>query len=485
MRDDLFTVRKVYTLDDGERFGTLTAEYRAKRYRRASGLSDHDPFDPNIAEPETYLVSCKLRISVSNRSAAFPLKDVKAYTNYPVMLSSAVSINPDPVPLTSIEVVLRDYAPRSLNASVQTESYDSSSQGSSTTHTHSSGSSHANTSTASYTVFPLTDSWNTTTSDSNMKEDGTSDSEETGTQAGSSDNMSIKDWATNAFVSADYAAPTWVWNQEYPWDCRQYGDPSALPPFVIRRMWDGSHVFPPSSLSQFGVDFVTTASWEVKMGNRDPIIAFDHVIDCVTATHKAERPDPNGPLVFSVSVNHPSTTPVQLHSARMNLEKLALAPVGGAAAAVNLLHDRFRVPPARGETFSIRSRANNLLVNGRGFETAMVADLTTKEADVLIWFKVADERAYKLVFKHWLHEGDPCVMDIDMPDGTHVQKIIDDPYAAGGESNYLRIELRNNTYASANYHDYLVDGMNLIRVRLSKLPGTGSCIYALSAIAIV
>lgn len=487
MRDDLFTVRRVYGLVDGVQFGTLTAEYRARRYRRASALgsADGDP-DTNLAEPETYLVSCKLRLSVPN---AAPLNiapgKILSYASYPVIVSSAVRIDMGQTPPPGTDMALRDYSPRSLNASVNTERYDTASKDQGLNQTHSTGSSSSTTSTSNYSVLPINDSWGVSSTSSSMKEDSKTTSEETGTQAGASDTMSIKDWATYSRVDANYDALTWIWGQEYPWDCLQFGDADQLPQFVIRRMWDGANLFPPSSLSQFGVDFVSSATWEVKAGTSTPVVSFHHDIDCVTATHKLTETPPNsGKYSFSASLNHSSTLPVSLPSDPIDLEKLALAPVGGAAAAVNLQHDRFRVPPATGSAFAIRSRGNNLLVRGSGFDGAMTADLAAGPATLKLWFKVADQRAYRVVFRHWRDGKDPCVLTIRMPDGTVLTKFVDDPQAEGGEANYLRIDLRNNSYASTSYHDYLMDGMNVIEVSIAKPPGSTDCKYAVSAIAI-
>ena len=488
MRDDLFTVRKVYALTDGVRFGTLAAEYRARRYRRASSLgrADDGDYDTNLAEPETYLVSCKLRLSVPNPAPVdLTPGQILAYQSYPVIVSSAVKLDLGATPPAGMETVLRDYSPRSLNASVNTERYDTASTDMGMNQTHSTGSSNATTTSGNYSVLPINDSWSVSSTSSTMDEDSRSTSEETGTQAGASDTISIKDWATYSRVDASYASIAWIWGQEYPWDCLQFGDAAQLPQFIIRRMTDGKNLFPPSNLSQFGVDFVSSATWEVKTGTSAPNVSFKHEIDCVTGTHQLVEKDPKtGVYTFSASLNHSASLPVSFPSDTIDLEKLALAPVGSAAAAVNLLHDRFRVPPASGNSFAIRSRGNNLLVRGTGFDATMTANLASGPATLKLWFKVADQRAYRVVFRHWRDGKDPCVMTIRMPDGTVLTKFIDDPQAEGGEANYLRIDLRNNSYASSSYHDYLLDGMNVIEVSIAKPAGSTDCSYAVSTIAI-
>lgn len=484
MRKQTYSARKTYPLCDGVRFGTLIAEYSANRQRPAAALplnADEVPGPNGVAPPETYRVTCKLRISLPNKNPA-ELKPghVSQYTDYPVILSNAVLIAPAATGNGSgtMNIVLTDYAPRSLNSAVNTERYDTASKDTGMDRTHVTGISSGTSNTETLSLLPISFSWSHTTTDETSSSDSTGETDERGSQQGASDSMSIKDWANYTQVDSSYSKLAWIWAQDYPWNCLQFSDTDHLPQFIIRRMWDGANLFPPSNLSQYGVDFVAVCSWDVEAGDAVPMLEFTHEVDYVTASHKADGGK------FTASLNQSSRLPLSLPSGPVDIEILALAAVGARASAVSLLHDRFRIPPAPGQSFAIRSRANNLLVRGNGFAKPMSADLTAGPVTFQILFKVTGQRSYRLVFKHWRQGKDPCVMTITMPDGTVLAKSVDDPEFEGGESNYLRIELRNNSYASTNYHDYLVEGLNVIRVTVDKPSGSTDCSYALSALAI-
>ncbi|HVK51160.1 MAG TPA: hypothetical protein VM469_05415 [Pseudoxanthomonas sp.] len=476
---DLHSYRQVFPLNDGADFGALIVDYRAQRYLDTSSLT-------YSAE---YLVSCRARLVVPNGDPVdISPGGVGSFADYPAALSHWVRFNLQASPF--LKAKLRSYSPRSINASVNLDhSSDASSQKSlSRQHTSGSSSSESNSFTVTLGAPSYTHGWESGTS-SSQSNTRTSAS---GTELDDGDSMSIKDWASYARAAADYASVTWIWAQEYPWDVLSFRNEDAnknivLPGFVAARLFDGQQLFPPSQLSQYGVDFVANASWEVTTPVDNPVVSVLHDLSYVTATHALGKDD-KGNVVVVASMNQSANMPCKLTSGKIDLEVLALDAVAhaGGPAAINFQGDQFRVAPVAGAAFSVLSRHNNLLVRGQGFDAGMVADVAKGSAQLQILLKVADERACKLVLKHWKLAGsDPCLLTLVMPDGTRIEKCVDDDEAQGGEDNLLRIELCNTRYSTENYHNYLVPGLNTVLVLVSPAdPASTNCQYQILAAAV-
>lgn len=476
---DLHSYRQVYPLHDGDDFGALIVDYRAQRYVNTSTLACTDE----------YLLSCRARLVVPNGSPVdISPGGINSYSGYPAALSHTVRLDTQASP--TLKVRLRSYAPRSVNASVNVDrSLDASSQ-TTLSRQHTSGSSSSESNSFTVTLGPpsFTHGWEqgTSSSDANTHTSGS------GRQVDDGDSMSVKDWASYARPSADYSALTWVWAQEYPWDVVAFRNKDkagniVLPAFVAARLYDGKQLFPPSQLSQYGVDFVANATWEVTTPTADPRITLKHDLTYVTATHQLVTGSDNK-TALQASMNQSANMPCALVSDAIDLELLALDGVGhaGRPAAINFQGDHFRIAPAAGAAFSVLSRHNTLLARGQGFDAQMVAKLDAGPARLQILFKIADDRPYRLVLKQWKLAGsDPCLLTLVMPDGTRIEKCVDADEAQGGEDNLLRIELRNTRYSTENYHNYLLQGLNSVQLELAPVdPKSKNCQYQILAAAI-
>lgn len=472
----LHTYACVFGPDQGITFGSIVCIYevRLDREYRPLGASD------------AYLVTCTMRAIVPNGSVpSIRPGSIAGYLGYPALLSNGIALVPGGKGI-GITTRLRNYQPRTLNASVTTDTSENASSGSTITRQHSTGTANSQTSTFDYSLGSFSGSSSSTKEQSSSTSDALA--RQQADEHGEGDSMTIKDWAASVSLGTDCASLQWIWSQEYPWDTLQFRNEDSngnivLPAFVKQRLFDGTLVYPPSQLSQFGIDLTAKASWRVEYEGDAPMVAVQHTVDYVTASHRLEGAG------FVANMNCPLPEPLQLTSSPIDMEMAALDAVGGGTrrtvAVVGFLADRFRVPPAAGAMFSIRSRGNDLLVRGSGFAKAMTADVTSGQATATIVFKVADERSYRLYLKHWVSDNSGCELTFTMPDGSSLVKVVDAKESEGGQENLLRIDLRDNRYTSSNYHNYLVLGTNSIAVTIKAVnPAAGPCLYTLSAVAV-
>ena len=67
-----------------------------------------------------------------------------------------------------------------------------------------------------------------------------------------------------------------------------------------------------------------------------------------------------------------------------------------------------------------------------------------------------------------------------------ITKYVDAAEAEGGENNITTIALRNQNYASVNYHDYLQLGLNAIQIDIQPIGKqyTADCAYQIRAVSV-
>jgi hypothetical protein len=185
------------------------------------------------------------------------------------------------------------------------------------------------------------------------------------------------------------------------------------------------------------------------------------------------------------------------------------------------------VPAAKSEKgvkeptpFIIISSSNNLLIkdetnydgknreihlsnddDGAGFsasETALTATFTPncKKLKLELYFKITDTvNDYRLFIKHW--KTQPIGTKTDPKVGIQLHIIINDDHdnriikqintleAEGGENNLLSISMRDLSYGSVDYHDYLNLGLNKIEITMTPTASDPrACGYQIRAISI-
>ena len=464
------------------------------------------------------------------------------YNNYPVLLENTLVLETTNADATSRLV---DYSPQTVNAQVQSSSSvaDSSVAHSESSNSSTIGSSQAQSNSYSTNVglqgnaFAMNvghDRSATTSSDRNStmgSNSGQSSSDDTTESA----SMSIKDWGAYAAIDPATNSPTWLFGQEYPWDiftCRAPNlldekpqpnpnnpdqDMLLVPPYMAERLSAESingesyqiTTLPPSQLSMFGYDFVMKAQWVVTLPNGgDERVTVTHNLSGTTASHAYDGTgDAKGLHVY---VDKSPTNYILVDGSvdvQLNLGIMGLEPVG-AQNIIGFIPANFYKPPQPVSTagtapkpFVIFSNSNTVLIK----ETTVYPSNCPKDAGFwsdprslnakvvpgnpltfTVLFKVTDATSdYSLHFKHWIFslEAVQLKIVINGDDDNALNKTLDAAEGEGAENNLLDLTLRNRNYASVNYCDALVLGLNSIDVTLTAI-GDDAAYYALRAIAI-
>jgi len=504
---DLYTYYEIERIVDDKTkatIGTIYVKYEITRYQDVR----------NLVTTISHHIVCTQRIVIPNGVPYTPGGDnPDHFTNYPAIVTSQVTVGGD------AQVV--SYSPRTLNSSITTSHSNSSGSTKTATLQHASGSSTSQSNTYGASVTVGFSGWDPMAS-ATLSHDWTRGSDANtsvlnGSEAGgnsqltSDDSMSVKDWACYSYLGAAPSV-TWVWAQEYPWNVVQYrGDQGTLPDFVSALLCDGKQLLPPSQLSQFGIDFTMKSGWIVPADDSTTVIR--HSLDYYTATHLLV----SGNSV-SAQINEKQTFTYQ--SPRLDLCRYALDPLlntdSSPSAIIGFVPRQFLVPPvpataapADPEPFKIISTGNNLLITdttdyasdhltpadaGAGFaaaETALTAAFTDNctSLTMSVNFKLLDTgTAYKLFMKHWKSSdtGVRMTIVVNGDQDNQIVLYIDALEAEGGESNLSSITLRDLSFGSTDYHDYLQLGLNQLDITLTPITSgnPGKCGYHLRALSI-
>jgi hypothetical protein len=451
---------KADTPSDKKQFGVLLSEYQVTEYwdvrTTAAGSSGR----------RAYVVTMQQRLTLHNEKAdSFGLlNSSKVYTDYPVLAVQKVA----PATTSSgVSFYLEDYSPKTLNAAV-------------------SASGNQDTSSNTSRSVQLTE--------------GSSTSVE-----GASSSMSIKDWASYAFLDRSRQAPSWVWGQEYPWNAINFRNSQRetaidLPPDVQALLCDGKYVYPPSHTAQFGLDFIAHARWifhvDGAAGSDDETAAFSHALTYWTGSHSGSGDDLNK-LKLSVSMA-PLALNEPIETLQLNLPCLALRPItragSGNGAIIGFVKSAFMIPPGASPVeFRLTSTAGNLYISkGKGFDPLAGDDAVLTAGNIsangpasfLLRFKVIDpDLELSLHLRHWKTTNVGCLMTLNV-NGRIITQDVDTADADGGSDNVTTIILRSLDYANPDICDYLTVGMNEIVVTIKPAAGKPQCGYALRALAI-
>ena len=501
---DLYTHYEQLPVKAGDTvYGTAIVRYDVRKYTDVR----------NLGVRVCYLVNCTQRLRIPNRSynGLDPKPSPAGYSGYPALIWN--QIVPKTAAGTAASATLVSYAPKTLNASIESSRNVSSNTDSSFQQEHTSGSAVSQTNTfgvsGSLGFFgdaPTGDfgaSYESSTTTENSSSDTRGQGRSQGSELSEGASMSIKDWACFAAVDDANQAPSWTWSQEYPWNVMLFRAVDSdqnilLPPFVLDRLYlpakptppGPATVFPPSELSLFGVDQVARCSWIVIPDPKVPDsenITVEHSISVCEGSHVLKHDSGKAP-VFQVNLAYHEDIP-KLVSKVLELGLLALDPISGedpADAAVNFAEDPFQAAPVNGKGFLVTSRSNKLRLSGQGFGPGMSTDFTHGAVSVHIDFKVAEEYDDLTVFlKHWKTTSQPgCMLTITVNGDTarQIVKHVDSPEGDGVDKNITAITVRNRDYLSADYCDLAVMGLNTIDIAVT--PGGSGCGYQLHAVAI-
>ncbi len=473
----------------GVRFGRSITQYEIRRRRDVK----------NLDSIMGYVLMMKQRIIIPSTTNYQPgTRSQSSYKNYPAILSNKVTLKAN----NGADILLQEMFPRTLNSQVSTSTTVGNSTGTSTTQQNTSGSSDTNVNTFGIGIsggmfgeLPFVSlsseyshSWQNTKMHSQIQGSSLSENH----SSGAASTMSIKDWSSYGYLDNKGINPTWLWGQSYPWDVIQYnqtknGTTINLPDFVQSRLLSDDLVLPPSQLSLFGLDFIMTAGWIInfpKGMSEDETITILHTTQSFIASHEKDGDSISATLQSSSAANQS-----QYSSGTLSLSKYALDPIMSAGsdngAAIGFKANPFTYPPHSGSIFKILSLANNLQVTGMGFEADMTTDFS-KPANLTVTFKITDTSvSYSLLFMHWIGKNSSnCEINYTINGKWTGVLLVSSIEGEGGQNNISAIDLRNTDFTSINFHDYLIQGTNTIKLKIVPTDASISNKYTLFALAV-
>ncbi|MFH6786222.1 MULTISPECIES: hypothetical protein [Methylobacterium] len=454
----------------------------------------------NLGTAKSYLITCTQRLVLPNPAAYNPAAGATtSFLNYPAILKNSIDLLDPNKQISTVNIV--EYSPRTLNTTVNTSQNIAQSQNSSTSRQSTTGSSTAQTNSYGFSASlgffgdaPVGDvssnaQFSTTNEQSSSLSTGSA--VDHGSQLSNSSSMAIKDWGSYASINTATQSPTWVWGQEYPWNVMQFKGTDAnanivLPAFVAARLYDGSVVYPPSELSNFGLDFVARASWLVTpvKGHGDAIgPVFKHTLIYGAASHKVS----GGQLTADLTTYQP----ILYTSDPLDLPLLALDPIqapGAGPAVLGFIAPQFDVAPtSTGAAFAITADSNDLLVRGQGFNGVLSTDFSTGPVEMTVSFKVVDpSRTVTLSLRHWITAGTPIQLSLVVNGDTAMPltRFVDAQEMGSGGDNVSAITLRNKDFSSNDYCDYLQMGLNTVTITATPVGGQSKAGYQIMAMAV-
>jgi hypothetical protein len=456
--------------------GTLRVRYEVRRF----------PNVQNLESKLQYYVICTARVAIAHANKIGA--SMTEYADYPVFLQHDLKLlcNGAALPTNS----LHDYAPRTVNSSVSQSRSDTKQSNSTATVEHTVGSSTSQTNTFDANVGvgfmgqALLGNAGAGASHATTREhsasSGASTASGTSADASHGEAMTVKEWTGYGSIDRALGQVSWQWSQEYPWNFLEFNaktaDSIALPDYVVARLStktsdDIAMVLPPSGLSQFGIDFLMKSVWVVDAALADKF-AFSHALTWWNGTHKLDK----GTLKVSTSINTASLPPTDEDFHLPELSLLALDAVHGAdhcrGAVIGFAPSQFIAPPSDPNFLAV-SGGNNLHITGTGFDAGMKADLSgNKTASFIVSLKVTDrEYDYALHIRHWKVGGTSVVLQLTINPGsaeTKLVKHVDAEKSKGADRNELVIELRDQRFDSDDFHDYLVLGLNTIKIDVTS-----------------
>lgn len=514
-----FTVNTPLTVKDSKgnnvTLGTTLISYEIRTYRDIR----------NLGSTLAYQVLCTQRIIIPNSTPyTIGSQNVTAFDDYPAVISNNISITNT----GGSTPILVKYTPKTFNASVNISTSTGSGINASASHQYTSGSSTSQADTYGIQVslgfFGDAPTGGVSADYSHTSSSEKSQSNTNGNDTGRNSNisaeesMSVKDWACYSYIDTQDSSPTWIWGQEYPWDVIKFNNNNGganilLPDSVVPLLCDSTQALPPSQLSLFGVDFTMKSVWVLEPSSVGTI-TINHSINYCTATHSyvaGSSGTPPTPPSVTASIGAQKT--FTYDSPAIDLYTYGLDPIlSNKVAIVGFVPNKFIIQPAPATDkvkpipFNIISQSNNMMIKdtsdyskltssdvNAGFspsETALSATFTKNctSLQIQISFKIMDTvNNYTLFMKHWKTNTSDVILQMIINGDTQnpITKYVDAAEAEGGENNLLSIVLRNQDYASVDYHDYLQLGLNTIQINFTPIDGNFStCGYQIRAISI-
>ena len=515
-------------LDGSNTIGSFFAEYQVTNYNNVQ-LKDSSSI---INKSRQFLVHCTQKINIYNKSGMdlSPTANTNSYENYPVLINTIVQLASSDGAATGFDFQLLEYSPQTVNTKIQQSGSATDSKGTSTgtnmSNTVGSSTSETNSYGVSVTVgaseglnssVSANYEHSSTVTNDQSQTRGVEASTNKSNEASSSAAMSIKDWGAYAMVNPLTRFPSWTFGQEYPWDaveCRTTNGTVVkgqtqivIPVATSLRLFDTVSVYPPSQLSMFGVNFVMKAVWQVTIddGTSDEV-DMTHIINYFSGSHGLDANNQiavymdTQPTILQVATGE-SLSPT------IDLALMAMDPIGSPnkGAVIGFIPSKFTIAPVPVSTaaavpFKIVSTSNNLIIKdttnyqkavaGDGFtssETSLSASVSANPLTMTLYFKIVDSISdYTLFIKHWKTSATGVMLTLvfNGDTGNPIAKYVDAVEAEGGENNLMAVSLRNQDYATIDYHDYLQLGLNTIDITIQPMNSASNCEYQIRAMAI-
>lgn len=460
----------------------------------------------NLKSQSVYLIRTALKVSIYNKEN-FNINPgaVTSFMNYPALFRFSKYIQCN-VAAERNNFRLLAYSPITVNASITTSRSDTmdktltnssqQSMGSMSSQTNSFGINVQGGEMMALPMWSVGVSYDYAYTSAQNQERSTALGNSQGEQNNTSDTYSIKDWGIYAAVDRENLKATWVCAQEYPWDVLQYrnekGDGSIEIPQAIKdRMLIGSCVLPPSQLSLFGTDFTFAAEWsftpsELNVDTSATLFSIGVDTSYVLASH--QRTGTSDPFGLSAKLSNASNTSKSMVLTWWDLECLALNAVvpGRNDASLNL--DKLpssRFPSAGTVPLTVTSPTNTLLCVANGFGPGMIADIATATCSFTLAFKVTDTVGdLSLYLKHWKVDGAALLLSISVNGVDLPAQLVDAAQGGGSTANRTEIVLRSTDYTAEDFCDWIVVGLNVVKVSIAVCdanPPSATARYCLAA----
>jgi hypothetical protein len=518
MINDFFTLEVVEDIKDENenKVGIDIITYRYLKLRNTKNLEDSN----------TYSVTVRHRIFVKG-SGWKPNADYQSngFLKYPIMLTVKTGILD--ISDNNSKISLKRIFPKTINATVEQSHNLSTGDSKSQTKETSTGSSTSNVNTFGIgitggwfgegPVLTVTADYSHSWESSHSHGSSVSNAKARDIQAASGDEMSVKDWsAYSSILNMDNSDPIykgeiaqWNWGQTFPWNIFDYNEKGSggkilLPQDVVARLLYSKEtenkqyeniLLPPSELSLFGFDFTMAAEWQVTFPsplNSIEKLKFQHEVQLVRGTHQMASSGPTKPAKLVTAIKQGTMNTIQQENP-VDIGKYSLIPLlegQRTGKGIGFQKNLFDIPPATPTTeFKIRSRGNDLLVTGSGFDPSMTASFKQgydgAGANMKIAFKVADlSSQYTLNLKHWIGPSSGGIVLECKINGNETTINVLDLEGEGSLNNLSQLDLRNFDLKSANYHDYLLLGWNEVVITILPQDASVASEYMISALSI-
>lgn len=519
MINDFFTKQEIYDIlsDSGEKLGIDIVTYNILKLVDTKNLDDRN----------TYSVTVKHRVLLSGCDwKAGGKYQSEGFRNYPMMLglnSGIVAISDK-----NAQIAIKKIFPKTINANVEQNSNHSTGTSKTQTNQTSSGSSSSNVNTFGVSIsagfFGELPTGSIGVDYSHGWESGRSQSASQGSanardiQSTSGNEMSVKDWSAYASVEnfkgndqlymGEFVR--WNWGQTFPWNVFDYsvngsGTNILLPESVVANLLyygesnsggeSKNILLPPSDLSLFGLDFTMAAEWQVTFPTpltSTETLQFQHQVEVIQGSHSMKKPAGEGQAELLASLKFGHNTMLK-QADPISIAQYALVPLADGrrnGMGIGFQPNLFDIAPANASTpFKIRSRGNDVLVTGQGFDASMTAPFAKgysgTGATMTVAFKVADVNTqYSLVLKHWKGSVGGNIRLNCTINGNLTVLNVADLEGQGSMNNLSQLDLRNFDLKSSNFHDYLTLGWNEIAITILPADPTVASTYAIAALSI-